>query len=117
MENTTFSFDNMAQKIFTPDSTGVKFNKESKNPSLTTSIMKQSVLIADDDVKIDQADSYKDAIYRIKESEKIISKKILFDLYKFQMSLTMDHGGMYGKSYKCFSILYLYFTTSFIFRQ
>lgn len=100
MENTTFSFDNMAQKIFTPDSTGVKFNKESKNPSLTTSIMKQSVLIADDDVKIDQADSYKDAIYRIKESEKIISKKILFDLYKFQMSLTMDHGGMYGKSYK-----------------
>lgn len=100
MENTTFSFDNMAQKIFTPDSTGVKFNKESKNPSLTTSIMKQSVLIADDDVKIDQADSYKDAIYRIKESEKIISKKILFDLYKFQMSLSMDHGGMYGKSYK-----------------
>lgn len=75
MENTTFSFDNMAQKIFTPDSTGVKFNKESKNPSLTASIMKQSVLIADDDVKIDQADSYKDAIYRIKESEKIISKK------------------------------------------
>lgn len=100
MENTTFSFDNMAQKIFTPDSTGVKFNKESKNPSLTTSIMKQSVLIADDDAKIDQADSYKDAIYRIKESEKIISKKILFDLYKFQMSLTMDHGDIHGKSYK-----------------
>lgn len=100
MENTTFSFDNMAQKIFTPDSTGVKFNKESKNPSLTTSIMKQSVLIADDDVKIDQADSYKDAIYRIKESEKIISKKILFDLYKFQMSLSMDHGDSYRKSYK-----------------
>lgn len=100
MENTTFSFDNMAQKIFTPDSTGVKFNKESKNPSLTTSIMKQSVLIADDDVKIDQADSYKDAIYRIKESEKIISKKILFDLYRFQMSLTMDHGDIHGKSYK-----------------
>ena len=100
MENTTFSFDNMAQKIFTPDSTGVKFNKESKNPSLTTSIMKQSVLIADDDVKIDQADSYKDVIYRIKESEKIISKKILFDLYKFQMSLTMDHGDIHGKSYK-----------------
>jgi hypothetical protein len=100
MENTTFSFDNMAQKIFTPDSTGVKFNKESKNLSLTTSIMKQSVLIADDDVKIDQADSYKDAIYRIKESEKIISKKILFDLYKFQMSLSMDHGDSYRKSYK-----------------
>lgn len=100
MENTTFSFDNMAQKIFTPDSTGVKFNKESKNPSLTASIMKQSVLIADDDVKIDQADSYKDAIYRIKESEKIISKKILFDLYKFQMSLSMDHGDSYRKSYK-----------------
>ena len=100
MENTTFSFDNMAQKIFTPDSTGVKFNKESKNPSLTTSIMKQSVLIADDDVKIDQADSYKDAIYRIKESEKIISKKILFDLYKFQMSLSMDHCDERRKSYK-----------------
>lgn len=100
MENTTFSFDNMAQKIFTPDSTGVKFNKESKNPSLTTSIMKQSVLIADDDVKIDQADSYKDAIYRIKESEKIISKKILFDLYKFQMSLSMDHCDECRKSYK-----------------
>lgn len=100
MENTTFSFDNMAQKIFTPDSTGVKFNKESKNPSLTTSIMKQSVLIADDDVKIDQADSYKDAIYRIKESEKIISKKILFDLYKFQMSLSMDHCDNSHKTYK-----------------
>lgn len=100
MENTTFSFDNMAQKIFTPDSTGVKFNKESKNPSLTTSIMKQSVLIADDDVKIDHADSYKDAIYRIKESEKIISKKILFDLYKFQMSLSMDHCDERRKSYK-----------------
>lgn len=100
MENTTFSFDNMAQKIFTPDSTGVKFNKESKNPSLTTSIMKQSVLIADDDVKIDQADSYKDAIYRIKESEKIISKKILFDLYKFQMSLSNDHCDNSHKTYK-----------------
>lgn len=100
MENTTFSFDNMAQKIFTPDSMGVKFNKESKNPSLTTSIMKQSVLIADDDVKIDQADSYKDAIYRIKESEKIISKKILFDLYKFQMSLSMDHCDNSHKTYK-----------------
>ena len=100
MENTTFSFDNMAQKIFTPDSTGVKFNKENKNPSLTTSIMKQSVLIADDDVKIDQADSYKDAIYRIKESEKIISKKILFDLYKFQMSLSMDHCDNSHKTYK-----------------
>lgn len=100
MENTTFSFDNMAQKIFTPDSTGVKFNKESKNPSLTTSIMKQSVLIADDDVKIAQADFYKDAIYRIKESEKIISKKILFDLYKFQMSLSMDHCDNSHKTYK-----------------
>jgi hypothetical protein len=101
MENNTFSFDNIAQKIFTPTSTGVKFNKTAEQPSLTSNVMKQAMMISDDTVKIDQADSYKDAIYRIKETEKILSKKILFAIYNFQAKQRMDTmSGLKFKTYK-----------------
>ena len=83
-----FSLDNMSKNIFTEStSTFREFPNEilSKNHSIYANAIKEAMAISDNTVKVNLEEAFKDSLYRIKETEKNISKNILFEDYAFNL--------------------------------
>lgn len=82
-----FSLDNMSKNIFTESvSTFREFpNILSKNHDVYSNAIKQAIVISDNTIKANLEEAFKDSLYRIKETEKNISKNILFEDYAFNL--------------------------------
>ena len=83
-----FSLDNMSKNIFTESiSTFREFPNTilSKNHNIYANAIKEAMAISDNTVKVNLEEAFKDSLYRIKETEKNISKNILFEDYAFNL--------------------------------
>lgn len=93
MEN-CFSLDNMVKNVFTEGTSTFRgFNTFDtiKSDLVPTNTIKQSLAISDDTVKMNgDSESCKDAKFRVKETEKNISKNILYSIYTYYIQHGMN---------------------------
>lgn len=85
MEN-CFSLKNMVKNVFTEGSStfrGFDTSDTIKSDIVPTNTIRQALAISDDSVKIYDPEACKDAKLRVKETEKNISKNILYSIYTF----------------------------------
>jgi hypothetical protein len=83
-----FSLDSMSKNIFTESSSTFREFPNallSKNHNIYVEAIKQAIAISDNMVKVNLEEAFKDTLYRIKETEKNISKNILFEDYAFNL--------------------------------
>ena len=83
-----FSLDNMSKNIFTESSSTFREFPNtllSKNHNIYANAIKEAIAISDNMVKVNLEEAFKDTLYRIKETEKNISKNILFEDYAFNL--------------------------------
>lgn len=87
MEN-SFSLNNMSLSMFGPNVSNDSFKgfgRTTPAKSISSGVIKQAIAISDNRVKSGDNEYDSDSLYRIKETEKILSKKILFAIYSYKI--------------------------------